>query len=287
MILKKIVLMNALVVLTMFDTGFAMLSAPVPRGIVKRVGRPPLFPSSGQNSLVASPVRPVQLSGNSSPWGSDGLRKRSEQSSMVVSPMVETPQIKLSSPLPPQTIPSSSLLSQPTVSFPFIFSDRSYVDAILGQTDPTSTCPCFKQLLCGSYQSMVQAIESCFYMSGMRDAWGRSMLHQVMLSPCCLTHEQRICLVKRLLDEEENINVQDNDGLTPLHLAVAKGDIQMVQFLLDYEPRVGRLPVNPNIRAHAMQLCPRLTPYTLALALNKPAMIRVFQEWEERLRLSV
>jgi ankyrin repeat protein len=64
------------------------------------------------------------------------------------------------------------------------------------------------------------------------DKWGRTMLHQMS------QYKDRVSSVQLLLELGADVNAQDNDHITPLHLASAGGKLEIARVLLDHGAKV-------------------------------------------------
>jgi ankyrin repeat protein len=98
-----------------------------------------------------------------------------------------------------------------------------------------------------------------------QDREGRSPLHVFIEGPIPSTDSYTIDYL--LSKREVNVNIQDKDGKTPLHLAVKKGEINSVSMLLKKEG------IDPSIKDHAGK-----TPLNLLLETKYPSLAKTFGE---------
>ena len=139
--------------------------------------------------------------------------------------------------------------------------------------------PEFHELFYKSYGELLEVIKKAKVDElRSRDSRGRNILHKIMLRTD-LSSGDCASLVRALLDRGANFNLPDEDGMTPLHIAVAVSNIPMVEALLNL--RSGYLPmVDPNIlsRPESASGAPCVTPFQLAFYSKNSYMIELFKE---------
>lgn len=159
-----------------------------------------------------------------------------------------------------------------------IFSD--YANFIL-QPKPglDNEVPEFHEFFHESYGDLLEVIKKAKVDElRSRDSRGRNILHKIMLRTD-FSSGHCTSLVRALLDRGANFNVQDEDGMTPLHIAVALSNCPMVEVLLGL--RSGYLPVvDQNIlsRPASASGAPCVTPFQLAFYSGNAYLIEIFKE---------
>lgn len=97
-----------------------------------------------------------------------------------------------------------------------------------------------------------------------RDPLGRTALHRVMLMPG-LTSDERVRLAQELRRRGANMDLQDGDRVTALHLAVANRDVAMINWLNGHGARLlrdrnGFTPYDWALHLGYLELLPSLQP---------------------------